>query len=95
VLLAATPAEGLHKAETHSGKIDLLITDVILPGMNGRILVEKMKELRAQLKVLFVSGYAENVVSEGGHLAPGMNFLQKPFTHDSLSGKVREVLDQF
>ena len=95
VLLAATPAEGLHKAETHAGKIDLLITDMILPGMNGRILAEKMKELRPQLKVLFVSGYAENVVSEDGYLAPGMNFLQKPFTHDSLSGKVREVLDQF
>lgn len=77
----------------YRGKIDLLVSDVIMPGMSGPELADKCKEFRSELKVLYVSGYAENAVVHHGVLATGVHFLQKPFTADKLLKKVREVLD--
>jgi DNA-binding response OmpR family regulator len=94
VLTADTPAAALHIARSHSDPIDLLLTDVILPGMNGRILAQQLLALRPSAKVLFASGYTENVIAHHGELEPGTNFLQKPFSLDTLTRKVREVLDQ-
>lgn len=66
-------------------RIDLLVTDVGLPGgMNGRQLAEAARELRHELNVMFVTGYAENAVLNSGHLSPGMQLLTKPFTVDAL-----------
>ena len=87
VLSAEDPEKGLGAAQAHSGPIDLLITDVLLPGMNGRMFV------RPATKVLFVSGYTENIVSHHG-LNTGGSFLQEPFTNESLGRKVREILDR-
>jgi len=73
--------------------IDLVITDVIMPQMNGAELVAKLKELHPQVKVLYVSGYTEEATIHRGVIDKGVNFLQKPFTPDTLAVKVREVLD--
>jgi signal transduction histidine kinase len=93
VLCAAAPAEALKEVHSYKGTIHLLITDVILPGMNGRALAEELATTRPGIKVLFVSAYTENVVMHHGELDAGFNFLQKPFTQQSLIGKLREVLD--
>jgi len=73
--------------------IDLLLTDVIMPGMNGRDLYVKLKEKRPDLKALFMSGYTENVIAHHGVLEKGTEFIQKPFTIEALARKVRKVLD--
>ena len=79
--------------EQHIDEIDLLITDVIMPVMNGRELYEQIALLRPETKVLYISGYADGVIDDGGILAEGVNFLQKPFSPDALKAKVRQVLD--
>ena len=94
VLSAEDPAQGLELARSHTGAIDLLITDIIMPGMNGPVLAEQVELLRPGTKVLFVSGYAENIVSHHGQLRVADAFLQKPFTCESLGRKVREVLNR-
>ena len=81
-------------AETYVEPIHLLVTDVVLPGMNGRVLAERLMQKRQELKILFVSGYTEDIIAHHGELDPGTNFLEKPFTHETLSAKVRCVLDQ-
>jgi two-component system, cell cycle sensor histidine kinase and response regulator CckA len=73
--------------------IDLLLTDVVMPGMSGRQLALRLTELHPDLKVLFMSGYTDNVMAQHGVLEPGTELLQKPFTLDSLGDKVRAVLD--
>ena len=80
--------------EKHSPNVDLLLTDVIMPGMNGRDLYKKLKEKRPNLKVLFMSGYTENVIAHHGVLEEDTEFIQKPFTIQSLADKVRDVLDK-
>lgn len=80
-------------SEAHDGKIDLLISDVIMPKMNGRILYDTLKKTRPELKVLFVSGYTHDAIAHHGVLDEGMNFLQKPFTMLSLSQKVRKAIE--
>lgn len=75
-----------------SQRIDLLISDVGLPGMNGRQLAELARQERPDLKVLFITGYAENAAVRGGFLAPGMEMVAKPFALDALAGKIREIL---
>jgi signal transduction histidine kinase len=92
VLAAEDPARGFQIAETCE-VIDLLVTDVILPGMNGRAFAELVSRARPGIKVLFVSAYPEDVVMHHGELAEGIHFLQKPFTQDALCGKVREIID--
>ena len=72
--------------------IDLLLTDVGLPGMNGRQLAEIARQTRSQLKVLFLTGYAENAVVRGGFLGPGMDMISKPFALDALATKVRDMV---
>ncbi len=93
VLAAEDPARGLEIAAAHQGVIDLLVTDVILPRMNGRAFAELLSQARPGVRVLFVSAYTEDVVMHHGQLAEGIHFLQKPFTQDELCGKVREILD--
>ena len=76
-------------------RIDLLISDVGLPGMNGRQLAEIGRQIRPELKVLFITGYAEHAAVRGGFLDPGMQLITKPFTFDLLTAKVREMIRSF
>ena len=92
VLEAGHGEEALRIAGEHSGEISLMITDVIMPGMNGRQLAERMATLRPAMKVLYMSGYAETAVYRKGVLEPGCPFLQKPFGPPDLGRKVRDVL---
>jgi nitrogen-specific signal transduction histidine kinase/CheY-like chemotaxis protein len=92
VLEAPHGEEALRIACEHSGEISLMITDVIMPGMNGRELAERMVLLRPSMKVLYMSGYAEAAVYRKGVLDPGAPFLQKPFGPPDLGRKVRDVL---
>ena len=75
-------------------KIDLLITDVVMPQMGGRELSEKLAEMHPQIGVLFTSGYTDDAVIRQGIIEVGANFIQKPFTFDGLAQKIREVLDK-
>jgi two-component system cell cycle sensor histidine kinase/response regulator CckA len=93
VLAAAHGREALRVAEEHPDKIELMLTDVIMPGMSGREVAETLQSARPKMKVLYVSGYTDNIIAERGMLAPGMAFLQKPFSPSNLVAKVREVLD--
>jgi len=94
VLTAADGQTALDLAGEQEGPIHLLVTDVIMPEMSGRQLADRLRELRPSLKVLFVSGYTDDAVVRHGILEPGIAFLQKPFTPESLARKVREVLDK-
>jgi PAS domain S-box-containing protein len=93
VLTAGTPEEALRLAGAHSGPIHLLITDVIMPGMNGPDLAKRLAEKCPNLKALFISGYTADVLRARGTLDERMPFLSKPFSRDDLARKVREVLD--
>ena len=95
VLAAASPAAALEMAQEHSGQIDFLLTDVVMPQMNGRELAAKLSVKQPSLRVLYVSGYTDGIIREGtrGVLDPGLAFLQKPYTRHSLTRKIREVLD--
>jgi two-component system, cell cycle sensor histidine kinase and response regulator CckA len=92
VLEAGDGEAGLRMAETYHAAIDLLITDVVMPGMGGCELARRLTAVRPQMKVLFLSGYTEDAVIHQGVLEPGTAFLQKPFTLHVLARKVREVL---
>ncbi len=92
VLVAAGPSEALERAQLHRGPIHLLLTDVVMPGMSGRDLAERLVPLHPETKVLYMSGYTADAIVRHGVLNPGTNLLQKPFTPDALTGKVREVL---
>jgi PAS domain S-box-containing protein len=94
VLEAADPAEAVRICESYSGHIDALLTDVVMPHMNGRRLSELLQPQRPEMKVLFMSGYTDDAVVRQGVLQAGVNFVQKPFTPVALAGKVREVLDK-
>jgi PAS domain S-box-containing protein len=93
VLEAAHPDEAVHIAETCQGPIHLLLTDVVMPGMSGRVLADKLLPLRPGLQVLFMSGYTADAIGHHGVLAPGTAFLQKPFTPSALARRIREALD--
>jgi len=93
-LVATTPGEAIRLAEEHQGEIHLLITDVVMPEMNGRELARRLLSLFPGLKRLFMSGYTADVIAHHGVLEEGVPFLQKPFTSDALAAKVREVLNQ-
>jgi len=94
VLTAGTPGEAIHLAEEHAGEIHLLVTDVVMPEMNGRDLAQKMISLYPNMKRLFMSGYTANVIAHHGVLDEGVYFIQKPFSRKELAAKVREALDQ-
>jgi two-component system cell cycle sensor histidine kinase/response regulator CckA len=93
VLTADTPSDALHLAKTHSGEICLLITDVVMPEMNGKDLSKLICDIKPGLKCLFISGYTANVIAHHGVLDEGVHFIQKPFSIKNLAVKVREVLD--
>jgi PAS domain S-box-containing protein len=93
VIEAADGAVAMQIAVAHEGVIHLLLTDVIMPGMNGRELAQRISEIRPNVKVLYMSGYTENVIGHDGTLDAGVRLLQKPFNLRDLKSKVREVLD--
>ncbi len=94
VLTAATPGEALRQARAHAAEIQLLITDVVMPEMNGRQLEKLVSDIKPGLKCLFTSGYTANVIAHRGVLEKGVNFLPKPFSLEDLALKVREALEQ-
>jgi PAS domain S-box-containing protein len=93
VLEAGHPKKALQICEQYEGQIDLLITDVIMPDMNGRELAERLSRIFCSLKVLYISGYANEALNQHGLLGSGIAFLEKPFSSEALARKVREVLD--
>jgi two-component system, cell cycle sensor histidine kinase and response regulator CckA len=93
VLAAATPAEAVRVSLEHGAGIDLLLTDVVLPRMDGRTLYGRLSERMPRLKVLYMSGYTGNFIVRHGVLYPGVHFIQKPFTVEKLAQKVEEVLE--
>ncbi len=93
VLAASAPGEAIRIASEHKGEINLLMTDVIMPQMNGRELAQKLLSIHAHIKVLFVSGYTADVIARHGVLDEGTHFLQKPFSVKDLAARLREVLD--
>lgn len=94
LLLANNPANALSIAEEYPDKIDLLITDVIMPGMNGKELQHKILVLRPHIKCIFVSGYATGIIERHGILPEEISFIEKPFTANVFATKIRNVLDQ-
>jgi two-component system, cell cycle sensor histidine kinase and response regulator CckA len=93
VLSAPSGEAALEIATRHSGVFDLLLTDVVMPGMNGRVLAEQLSLRQPGLKVLFMSGYTDSFIAGHGVLQEGTNLLHKPFTEEIFISKVREVLD--
>jgi len=94
-LIASNGNEALKRIEDFQGKIDLLLTDVIVAEMNGLELAEEIKKTLPDMKVMFMSGYTENMITDSdiGLFEPGVNFISKPITITSLAKKVRSVLD--
>jgi len=93
VLSAESGEHAMEVAATHRGVLDLLLTDVVMPGMNGRVLAEQLSRQQPGLKVLYMSGYTDAFIAGHGVLEEGIHLLHKPFTEKSLIRKVREVLD--
>jgi hypothetical protein len=93
VIVADHPAHALQICETYGEIIHLLLTDVVMPLMNGRELAERATQIRPAMKVLYVSGYTDNTIVHHGVLEEGVAFLQKPITPDALRRKLRDVLD--
>jgi PAS domain S-box-containing protein len=94
VLQAGTPGEAIRLASEHRGQIHLLITDVVMPEMNGRDLARNILSLYPAIKQLFMSGYTANTIAHHGVLDDGVNFIQKPFSLSNLAAKLRETLDK-
>ena len=93
VLTASTPAEAIRLAEAPYVEIHLLLTDVIMPEMNGRDLAEQLLTINNGIKCLFMSGYTSDIIDNQGLLIEGMRFIQKPFSKNELASKIREMLD--
>jgi len=93
VLSAGTPSEAIHLFHNHQGHVHLLVTDVVMPEMNGRELAARLREARPELKALFVSGYSASALAPRVVLDEGVHFLQKPFSLEDLAASVREALD--
>lgn len=94
VLEAENGEDALRVSEAYGVSIDLMMTDVVMPKMGGKEVAERLQPLYPQMKVIYMSGYTDNAISHHGVLAPGLNFLEKPFTPEGLARKVREVLDK-
>ena len=93
VLAANDPADAIQLARDHAGKIHLLLTDIVMPRMNGRELSERLKSIHPTLKCLFMSGYPANVIARQGILEEGVLFIQKPFSMADLNAKIRRALE--
>jgi PAS domain S-box-containing protein len=94
VLPATNGQEALAVARQHSGTIDLTITDVVMPQLSGRELIERLVPLRPEMKVIFMSGYTDDAIVRHGLLDERLEFIQKPFAADAFARKIRSVLDQ-
>lgn len=94
VVEAENGAEAIDRYHDHPGTIHLLVTDVIMPGLSGKELADRLTAVTPTLKTLFVSGYTDNVITHHGVLEHGPHFIQKPFTSETLATKVREILDR-
>jgi PAS domain S-box-containing protein len=94
VMAAQHGREAMELASRESGHIDLVLTDVVMPGMNGRGLVERLTGIRPRIKSLYMSGYTDDDIIRRGFIEPSKSFLQKPFTSDALLQTVRKVLDE-
>ncbi|MCB9494914.1 MAG: PAS domain S-box protein [Desulfobacteraceae bacterium] len=94
VIKACSGEDALKAAQSFSGRIDLIITDVIMPDMNGKKLSEEIKKIYPEIKTLFMSGYTANVIAHHGVLEKNINFINKPFTKSDLASKLREILNQ-
>ncbi len=92
VLAAHTPGEAMRLAEKHGNEVTLLLTDIVMPEMNGRDLAERLQALYPRVKILFMSGYTNTVIADRGVLDEGVNFIQKPFSFKALGIKVRDAL---
>jgi nitrogen-specific signal transduction histidine kinase/ActR/RegA family two-component response regulator len=92
VIEARNAADAIQFVESHDEAIDLVLTDVVMPGMKGRELVEQLAKLRSNLKVLYMSAYSEDDAINIGILSPGTAFIEKPFSPDELAVKVRDIL---
>jgi two-component system cell cycle sensor histidine kinase/response regulator CckA len=93
VVEAQDGEEALRRAEHHRGPIDLVILDVMIPGVAAPDVVRRLREARPAVRVLYMSGYTDDLIGQHGVLQVGRDFLQKPFSLDALTRKVREVLD--
>jgi two-component system cell cycle sensor histidine kinase/response regulator CckA len=92
VLVAAGPEEALGLAQSTPEPIDVLLTDVVMPGLNGRELADRLSALRREIKVIYMSGHTSEVVGDYGVRVPSDSFVAKPFTSERLVGKIREKL---
>jgi two-component system, cell cycle sensor histidine kinase and response regulator CckA len=93
VLEASHGVEALHVSAQHDGPIHLLVADVVMPGMRGPEVAQRLTSVYPDVKVLFISGYTSDAIPHQGRLDPEVAFLQKPFTTEELAHKVREILD--
>lgn len=94
VITARKPEDALQLAASHEGRIDLLITDVVMPEMNGRDLSARLSVNNPALQTLFMSGYTADLIAHHGVLDKGVQFIEKPFSHKDLAAKVRQALGQ-
>ncbi|OQA89223.1 MAG: Blue-light-activated protein [bacterium ADurb.Bin236] len=90
---AASADEAISICADSEYPVDLLVTDVVMPDVNGRELAERIRKLRPNIKVLYMSGYTENAIVHHGILDKGINFISKPFNVEDFTRKVRDVLD--
>lgn len=94
VIVAGSGADAIESARRHDGALDLLLTDVVMPGMGGRGLWEALTKVRPAMKAIFMSGYSDEAMLHHGILPAGTGFLQKPFAAYTLARKVRETLER-
>jgi len=94
VLSASNAEEAFILASSYHDSLNLLITDVVMPGMNGRELSEKLKSIHPEIKILFTSGYPENIIAHHGMLEKNINFIGKPYTMTAFAIKIRDVIEQ-
>ena len=93
VLAAGTPEDALHYAQNADAPIQLMLTDVVMPGMNGKALKKEVQTLHPLIRVVYMSGYTDNIIVKRGMVEPGLAFIQKPFSMEGLARKIRQVLD--
>ena len=93
VMVARDGSEALALATRHAGQIDLLVTDVVMPDMNGRELSQRLTRVRPRIRTLYLSGYTDDAILHHGVLEEGVAFLQKPFSLGALARKVRDVIE--
>lgn len=91
-LHATSGEDALNLLRDYNGEVHLLLTDVVMPGMSGKELAEKIRKEWPEIKVLFMSGYTENIIAHHGVLQPGINYISKPITPVTLTRKIREIL---